>query len=1040
MSDHNQTQLHKTATISSKEWVSPFRASGGKNVKAEKLATLETAEDESRKIPNKGETVDAGVATQKELQKDEEAESEEALETEEPLIKTEESDIDDDAEDEEPLENQEAAAIEKEQNEEEEEEAFKPATDSEDASQVAEEVVLPNARDAKVSEPAATEESKAPAKEVKPALQEIPQNIKKKPKMLGRYKENFNIASQVMNKNHIEYLDRRIDLGAGLVLTEQQIYDLAKKKLEPLMKQIDNRVAENNARDAEKAAKIEEGIRKKDEAVVAQSLASYKSIIENKKKEVQAEHDNKFKELEDKAAKSKEDYEKYLEDEKDGIVKDDEDSKKAEEKAVDDHLENKKKLLTDYFETKENKAKELEEVKTKQTEESNLIEKFDKDTSDLRENYPNLQSKLEAKKAELEELIKKSEALVKEKHEKHESHRKAVYRKKVADRSFNIINSTYSKAAANVALLGTQIGLLENRFNAHSTKIEHLNTAGKERLVNKKADASKAADTWDQHLSQVRLEEAQKQEQIRIAAEEERKRIELEKKEEEERLAKEKEEEEARLAKEKEEEEARLAKEKEEEEARLAKEKEEARILAEKKKKEEEEEAARVAEEVQRLKRLNSLKEEKIALQKKLEEQKKAELAAGSKKEKSSNVGTAAIAAGGAALGATGAAIGATIGGVSSGAGNAVAGVTSNLPTMGKTLDPFKNFSTDASETSYQDELKNSTANTSSAVEKSLNPFYTGDFNDKDDLPSTIHEEEHSQHTLELPKGEKKDVDGNVEEVVQESKPEGDSKTVDNEVEIPTTSSTAAAPVANRRRSMVEEALAHKTPEELAKINVPLEQQVKLSPKKTSVKEPASPAPRSRSGSFFKRRNSLSRTNSIKADNSKQTQSRSRRNSTASSSSKSATPVSAPVTKSPVKAKSPTASSTPIEKSTDKFPESSTDANATVRSLAPSGLSTAEVSEAKAVRINTDHETPKKLTSKEENDEEDDVDSDLEPASVNPVFTEKIGGPEVPASTTATSGAPAKIEEDSDAYTLETVDSAEFKANRDDPNYMVLKT
>lgn len=1058
---HANTFLHKTVSQTSKNknnWVSPFRPASTTTVATPKKEEVKAEADNAPE-----ETVEEPL----EEPLEEPVVEEPVVEDEEPLqvaTETEEGDVD--ATEEEPI----------------------VAFHENDAPETEEPVAETTEEEPAASAPAASES--APVKKsapIKPAVLEIPATIRSHPKMLRRYKENFNIASQIMNKNRIENVDRRVDLGAGLILTEDQIYELARKKLQPLMNQIDERVAENNARDAEKAAKVEADIKARDEGVVAGMLAKYKAEVDAKIKVSTAEHEKKFKELEDKSAQSKADYEEYLKVEKDGIVKDQEDAEKSEEDAKTGHDENKETLIATHEKHKEDKTNELETFKTKQIEESELIEKFTADTEAMKAKQSDLSSTLEAKKAELEEKIKKVEALIAAKHEKKETIRSSLKRKNVAERSFGIIDSTFAQAAANVALLSTHVGKLGDRVNAHSTKIEHYNTTAKEALSNKKVEAEKAAQEWQEHLAQVRLEEAQKQEQIRIAAEEERKRIEQEKADEE-----------ARIAKEKEEEEARIAKEKEEEEARIAKQKEEDRIAAEKKRQEEEEAAEIAAADVERLKELKRLNDEKIQIKKDLEEQNRALAEAAQKakveaerkeaeekakidaqkkaaeaKDQSSSGGILGAAAGiltGAAVAGA-----ATAGAVASTAANA----TSNI--VGASGNALNAAATPAGTQAKAVETPLSGGNALS----STNPFYVGDFNDqKDDLPSIIHEEEEHQEPVVHAKEELPEEDPlhevetitvgkeNEKEVESVEPAAAAAAATDDEV---TTPPSEAAPI-NRRRSMVDEALAHMTPEQIAKMNTPLSQLVtKQASKNSATDAKVTPASTSRSNSLTskfslmrtKSKSGGSRNNSLKGENPK-IKSNSGSNRAQVSNPK------PPVISAPI----------PIEKSAAPVANASPAAAASVMSIAPSGISQAEISEAKAVQIKnsgdehadlyqpektdkTEATTPEATTpvidepvvataehaapatatttatataGEEDDDSELDLDSDLNRSNVNPVFTEKIGTAEETAPTTALSEGNTNPESDYvEVSTLETVSSSEYFNHKDDPNYMVVQ-
>ncbi|KAG0679785.1 hypothetical protein C6P40_005174 [Pichia californica] len=1089
---HNKTVLHKTVTSSGKEstWVSPFRidqqdvskklTSKAKNPSSYISAgstpiTPPGTEEEPILTPNNEDEDDEAPLeadeTVAEHVNEEDADEEEPITPEEEPITPEE----------EPITPEEEPIAEPEEEEEEEEEAVEDVATAESPA----------------------EELSSPTK-VRPAKQEIPAIIKSHPKMLNRYKENFNITSQIMNKNRIENFDRRVDLGAGLVLTEEQIYELAKKKLEPLMKQIDDRVAENNARDAAAAAKVEETIRLNDEAVVAKELASYKATVDSKTKTIQAEHEKRTKQLSDKASKSKTSTENHIQKQKDEIIKDKKDSEIAEENAKNDHVTNKETLTKTADQLKIDKTQELEDSKAKQIEETEAAEKFQTDGVALQSKQVELKNELDAKKAELEEKIKKVEALIASKHEKKESIRLSVKRRKVADRSFDIIDAKHARAAANVAILSGQVGLLGDRLAAHSTKIDHLTTTAKDALTTKRGEATTAASEWEEHLAQVRLEEAKKQEQIRIAAEEERKRVEQEKAEEE-----------ARLAKEKEEEEAKIAKEKEEEEAKIAKEKEEAAIAAENKKKEEEEEAIRVAADLARMRQLQELNQEKIRLQKELEKQHNdfaaaekaradAELKADETKRSSSAgiLSGAAAAVIGATTGAvTGAAVaGSAVGNVASAATGAVGNTgdlaTSSTPAIAeKLVEP----------TSYKSELEASNVGTNLG---NNNPFYTGEFTENnDDLPSTIHEEEEEEEKIPKETTEPVELEvptKTIEETASDNDTIGETPVEEPTVEEPTVEeptveepvvdesaieevqiselnpdddvSLQAAPV--RRRSMVDEAIANMTPDKIAKMNTPLTAQLKAkavaegksvgSTKAEKIAAAAAAATaaategngkRSRSNSLLKLKRSASnlknrsRSSSFKNDappnlakktpvESDKASNRTKVNaSIGTSTAKTTTTTTKPIN---ISASAATADASAFDTTVPATPtieNSSIIGNVptTPFSIAPSGISeTPIVAEAEAVQFKPNDESLKKVATPVAESSEDEDDSDLEPETANPVFTEKIGAVEETAPTTANTDS-AVNDNFVEVSTLETVSSNEYHQHQDDPDYMVIE-
>lgn len=860
--------------------------------KAEKenAPNAEDAEDakDAENVENAGETLAADAENAEEAEEEPLVEKTQEVEAEEPNAavaenaeNAEEEPLAADAEEED--EADETILQEEDDNEEVDEEPLasdQPLEDKEDET-------VPKSSE----EPApATDDVEAPVVDsskdleelqvgplVAPAL-EIPENIRSKPKLVGKYKENLKIASQVLNKNKVVNAGRRIDLGAGLILTEDQIYELAKKKLEPVMGQIDEKVAANLKRDAEAAAKVEEGIKTRDEGVVASQLAAYGSCVDAETATVQKTHDDAIAALEEKDATAKQESEDYVKRETEGVETDAADAEKAETDAAEAHVTDKDNLVANVTQLKESKTEELESTKAKQVEETELAEKLETEGQSLKSKADDLENEVAEKKAALEARIKEVEALISTKTEKKEAIRTATKQRKESDRSYGIINAKHALLASNVAILASQVGLMNSRVAAHGTKINDLSTAGKQALESKRTAATEAKANWEAELKQMRLEEAQKQERLRIEAEEERKRVEQEKADEE----------------------ARIAQEKADEEARIAKEKEEAAAAAQKKKKAEEEAIALHEEEIARAKKLKELREEREKYEK--------EEAEAAKKSSSFGVGTAL-----GAVGAVGAAAAVA-------AGSAVGATTNAASTAASAL-----------------------GNGGDAVSKSVEP------------------------------------------IPEEKEPSSSA------VQYPSTPT--------RRRSMVDEALAHMTPDQLERMNTPLKD---LYPKKES------PAP-AESGSLSRKNSARSRSGSLSLFK----RNKSRNNSLKQSSESAAAAA--------VAAKADAPMAMPVAKSVAK-PETKEDLDVTQ-----------SIGEAKRVPIQN-HAAVEKVESKEADVDEESL---TEPTRAKPVFTETIGAP-------AASAAPAAADTYNDddfveVSTLETIDSAEYRANKGNPDYMIVK-
>ncbi|GMF50667.1 unnamed protein product [[Candida] boidinii] len=597
-----------------------------------------------------------------------------------------------------------------------------------------------------------------------PVKDSIEQELEDKPKMLSRYQENKLYANQALNNVQVANPNKVINLGAGLVLTEAQIFALAAQRVAPVLKSVEDHANVLRKNDEDKAKAIYNAFVTKDQGKLNKDLAKFKSGVDAENKKIVDSYDIRIGAHNKTMAENAAACEAYIASVATQMETDKDEAAKAEEKSAADHITNKENLATKLLTYKEDKEQELVDTKAKQEEEKKLAEEFKISGDDFKEKADALEIQLAEKEKELSEKLAYLDSLISEKGEHNGLIMDAKVSKNTNERDLKYATARHEKIKNNVDKLNAHILVLGTSLNKHTGNLTHLNTTGKEEKEVRLSEAHKAREDWDAEQEQMRIEAYKEQERIRIAAEEERKRVEQEKAEEEARLAKEKEEEEARIAKEKEEEEARLAKEKEEEEARLAREKEEKAAKEAKLKKEREEEHERLQSELVELEKIKKLKQEKARLQKELDDS-----------NKSSGLGKGLI---GGAIGAvTGAAV----------AGSAVAASTaSGVANAGSSL---------------VGKASDTVASTPGALSKSVNT---------PDLASPT-TEGHPPESFPSPT---RDVSAPI---IEEDEPHVAGQVP--EVSSPT-------PI-RRRASMVDDALKYLTPEEVARMNTPVSEQIK---------------------------------------------------------------------------------------------------------------------------------------------------------------------------------------------------------------------
>ncbi|KAG7922563.1 hypothetical protein KL905_001784 [Ogataea polymorpha] len=458
---------------------------------------------------------------------------------------------------------------ESETQEAKQEEAVEPQTETTDTQKPAEPENEPVADTA--SEEALEEttgdvvEDEEPIGETEPAGQSEPlvapadeiEATFDKPKMLNRYKENKLLASQALNNTQVQNMDRVLNLGAGLKLTEAQIYEIAKKRVAPVLKQVDEQVQENFKRDELRAKEEEEKFVKKDESKLAKELKKYTAAIEKENAAIMASFAKPMKKLDEDMAASKKAYEQYIADVKAKIEQDAIDYEEAEKKAAEKHVTDKEGL----HERAEQRRQELTEAVAHAKEQQEVETQKEKEVRALGEEYKQkadeAESQLSEKEKELEDKIALLEGLVSSKYEKQVTIAGATRKKLEAERKVAIIDAQHAQAKSNADKLQEHVNLIQSHVDQHQAKKEHLSTEGQKQLDEKRSAAEKAIEDWELEKQQMRTEEARRQERLRIEAEAERKRLaeEEERKRKEEELAAQRKEQEEREAKERKEQE-----------------------------------------------------------------------------------------------------------------------------------------------------------------------------------------------------------------------------------------------------------------------------------------------------------------------------------------------------------------------------------------------------------------------------------------------------------------------------------------------------
>ncbi|KAI5952794.1 hypothetical protein KGF54_003661 [Candida jiufengensis] len=424
---------------------------------------------------------------------------------------------------------------------------------------------------------------------------EILEKLKDKPVLLKHYQE-LNATAVGSIANDVDDPKKVIELGSGLRMTQQQLLDLAAKRVAPVITSINKEVSKTKQEDEIKKQHILDQKVKKHEVKLRGEFEKYAAKVSTKQKTFDQEIKRKLDGIEKQKQTSittAKDFDKQTKKEIATAKKDFED---REKKAVEQHKTDKETLEKNHDELLATKKQELEDSKTNQEKTTQEIEQLqdkkvelDNKNSELSDEIEKLLASLNEDKIKLDELKTKYETEAKA-IDSNDVHTKELNDKLSGyDKDLEAKKSTHKTLTAEVAALGAVLG-------AYGAKLTDLHS-DKEQRGQRLTDAKQKYNDWQTEKDSLAAEAAREHEKQRVQATQEyetrKHQEELERKrqkEEEERLA---EEEKQRKLKEEAEEKERIAKEEElakqrklEEEQRQKEEELKAKELKEKQKKE----------------------------------------------------------------------------------------------------------------------------------------------------------------------------------------------------------------------------------------------------------------------------------------------------------------------------------------------------------------------------------------------------------------------------------------------------------------------
>ncbi|QPG74522.1 hypothetical protein FOA43_001852 [Brettanomyces nanus] len=355
--------------------------------------------------------------------------------------------------------------------------------------------------------------------------------LQSKPKLLSRYKDNVNIVAQSMDKNKLVNPDRIIGLGSGLAMTQVQLMEIAKRRVQPMLKDVDALVEKQKSNDAVRHAQEHQAYTEKDQSKVQKKLDKFKKQLDKENEGHKLVHAEALASIVAKMEQSKKEHDEYVTSVNTQMEQDIKDAEEAEEAASKQHEDEKTLLFTDFDELKQEKINDLQETKRNQTKETEDAAKFEEDGHKLQAEADEKEAQLAKEKAEVEDITTKLQTVIDSKHAEKTRILEATTQKKQYNRSLLIVEAQHARAVANTAKLHSHVALLKNLVDKRSSQLENLKGPEKEKLATSRKQAEKSHDEWEKVRDEMKSEEAHKQERIRIQKEAERKRLDEEKEE-----------------------------------------------------------------------------------------------------------------------------------------------------------------------------------------------------------------------------------------------------------------------------------------------------------------------------------------------------------------------------------------------------------------------------------------------------------------------------------------------------------------------------
>lgn len=353
---------------------------------------------------------------------------------------------------------------------------------------------------------------------VKMPNQAVLDSLQDNPNLLNRYQE-LNAAAIGSVSKSLDDPNKIVDLGSGLKLTQQQLLDIAAKRVAPLIANINEEVAKSREEDRivnqhELDSKVV-----KHQGKLRAAFEKHVSKCEKQKVKITKDIEAKLKQVADNNTAAITLHENYKKQNAQDIETANADYAEREKQALEQHETDKDTLLKNHDELEATKKEELQNCKDEQVTAAQEIEDYKEKhinvgahNEDLDKELAELAEQLDQREKELQELQDKlyAERITVDRHEQ---------TKKDLNEKLTASNAEVETKKSHKGKLALEVGALATAVAAYSAHLANLKSE-KSEVPNKIEAAKGRYNAWVEEKKELALKVARDHEQQRLEAKE----------------------------------------------------------------------------------------------------------------------------------------------------------------------------------------------------------------------------------------------------------------------------------------------------------------------------------------------------------------------------------------------------------------------------------------------------------------------------------------------------------------------------------------